>query len=88
MGTLIAVSGLGIITLLIEILNLRKVLIPVVVTSLVAILGLTVAEFYLQESFFDINSFNMIVETPFAKAFSSLFILLAIFIIAISGKFY
>ena len=46
MSTLIAISALGIICLLLEIFNLRKILIPVTLIGLIAVLGLTVTEFY------------------------------------------
>lgn len=88
MSTLIAVSGLGIICLLLEILNLRKALIPVVLLGLVGILGLTITEFYLGDSFIDSDRYNMIVSTPYAKGFSILFIVLTIFIILMSPQFY
>lgn len=88
MSTLIAVSGLGIVCLLLEILNLRKILVPIVVLGLVAILGVTVSEFYLDKSYLDIDNYDMIVSTSYSRGFSSLFILLTIFIIVMSPKFY
>lgn len=88
MSTLIAVSGLGIVSLLLEILNLRKILVPVILLGLVAILGLTVSEFYLGESFFNIDNYGMVVSTSYSRGFSSLFIVLALFIILMSPKFY
>ena len=66
MSTLIAVSGLGILSLLLEILNLRKILVPVVVLGLAGILGMTLAEFYLDKSFLDIDSYNMVVGTAYS----------------------
>lgn len=88
MSTLIAISGLGIASLLLEILNLRKILIPVVLIGLIAILGMTVTEFYLGESFINADKYNMIVPTAFSQGFSILFIILAVLIIAMSPKFY
>ncbi|MDU1889180.1 MAG: NADH-quinone oxidoreductase subunit N [Dysgonomonas sp.] len=89
MSTLIAISGLGIITLLLEIFNLRKVLVPIVVLGLVGILGMTVAEFYyLSKPIIAADEYNMIATTGFSQAFSILFIILAILIIAMSPKFY
>lgn len=88
MSTLIAVSALGIVCLLLEILNLRKILVPVTLLLLAGILGMTVAEFYLGESFFYRDAYNMIVSTSYSRGFSILFITLAIFIIAMSPEFY
>ncbi|MGC4040689.1 MAG: NADH-quinone oxidoreductase subunit N [Flavobacterium sp.] len=84
MNTLIAISGLGIFCLIAEIFNLRKLLVPVAVLGLLAILGLTVSEFDTTASFYN----NMIVVNKFSVAFSSLFIILTIFLIALSGDFY
>lgn len=88
MSTLIAVSGLGIVCLLLEILNLRKILVPVTLLALLGILGMTVAEFYSGESFFYADSYNMIVSTSYSRGFSILFITLATLIIAMSPEFY
>ncbi len=88
MSTLIAVSGLGIVCLLLEILNLRKILVPVTLLALLGILGITVAEFYSGESFFYADSYNMIVGTSYSRGFSILFITLATLIIAMSPEFY
>ncbi|QIK61536.1 NADH-quinone oxidoreductase subunit N [Dysgonomonas sp. HDW5A] len=88
MSTLIAVSALGIVCLLLEILNLRKILVPVTLLALLGILGMTVAEFYSGESFFYADSYNMIVSTSYSRGFSILFITLATLIIAMSPEFY
>lgn len=89
MSTLITISGLGIVTLLLEIFNLRKILVPIVILGLIGILGMTVAEFYyLSEPFFAADKYNMVVTTGFSQAFSILFIVLAILIIAMTPKFY
>lgn len=88
MSTLIAVSGLGIVCLLLEILNLRKILVPLTLLLLLGILGMTVAEFYSGESFFYADSYNMIVSTSYSRGFSILFITLATLIIAMSPEFY
>ena len=45
MNTLIAIIGLGILCLLFEIFNLRKVIVPITILGLLAVLGLTVSEF-------------------------------------------
>jgi NADH-quinone oxidoreductase subunit N len=84
MNTLIAISGLGVFCLIAEILNLRKLLVPVAVLGLLAILGLTVSEYNTPAAFYN----NMIVVDNFSVAFSSLFIVLTIFLVALSGDFY
>jgi NADH-quinone oxidoreductase subunit N len=84
MNTLIAISGLGVFCLIAEIFNLRKLLVPVAVLGLLAILGLTVSEFNTPATFYN----NMIVVNKFSVAFSSLFIILTIFLVALSGDFY
>lgn len=88
MSTLIAISGLGIICLLLEIFNLRKILVPVTLIGLLAVLGMTFTEFYLGELFIAPDKYNMVVPTGFSQGFSMLFIILAILIIAMSPKFF
>ena len=84
MNTLIAITGLGVLCLLFEIFNLRKGIIPITVIGLLAILGLTVSEFNTPGSFYH----NMIVVNKFSVAFSSLFIVLTIFLVILSHNFY
>jgi len=84
MNTLIAIVGLGIVCLLFEILNWRKALVPAMIAGLVAVLGLTISEFGLNASYYS----NMIVTDKFASAFSALFIILTIFLVALSHNFY
>ncbi|MES2410549.1 MAG: NADH-quinone oxidoreductase subunit N [Bacteroidota bacterium] len=84
MNTLIAISGLGVFCLIAEIFNLRKLLVPIAILGLLAILGLTISEFNTPASFYN----NMIVVNKFSVAFSSLFIILTIFLVALSGDFY
>lgn len=88
MSTLIAVSALGIVCLIIEVLNLRKALIPVVIFVLTAILGETLIEFYLGSPFIGPDQYDMIATTGYSYAFSILFIILTVFIILMSPKFY
>ncbi|MDR1090134.1 MAG: NADH-quinone oxidoreductase subunit N [Prevotella sp.] len=88
MSTLITISGLGIISLLLEILNLRKILVPVVLFGLTAILGLAITEFYTGEPVIGADSYNMVTAQGFAQGFSILFIILSILIIMMSPKFY
>ncbi|MEM0542501.1 NADH-quinone oxidoreductase subunit N [Flavobacterium sp. j3] len=84
MNTLIAISGLGVFCLIAEIFNLRKLLVPFTILGLLAILGLTVSEFNSPGSYYN----NMIIVDKFSVAFSALFIILTIFLVALSGDFY
>ena len=84
MTTLIAITGLGILCLLFEILNLRKAIVPFSIIGLLAVLGLTISEFGTTGSFYN----NMIEVSNFSQAFSSLFIVLTIFLVALSHNFY
>ncbi len=84
MNTLIAIIGLGVLCLLFEILDFRKAIIPVTVIGLLGVLGITVSEFNSPESFY----YNMIVVSKFSSAFSGLFIILTIFLLTLSHKFY
>lgn len=84
MTTLIAIIGLGISCLLFEILNLRKFIIPFAIIGLLAILGLTISDYGTQSSYYN----NMIVVDNFSTAFSSLFIVLTIFLVALGNDFY
>ncbi|MGH2665917.1 NADH-quinone oxidoreductase subunit N [Flavobacterium sp.] len=84
MNTLIAISGLGILTLLAEIFNARRIIVPITIVGLLAILGLTASEFGLDKSYYN----NMIVTDKFSSAFSCLFIVITIFLVAMSHDFY
>ncbi|MDD5148893.1 MAG: NADH-quinone oxidoreductase subunit N [Flavobacterium sp.] len=84
MNTLIAITGLGVLCLLFEILNFRKAIVPVTIIGLLAILGLTYSEFNSPASYHN----NMIVVSQFSSAFSALFIVLTIFLVALSHDFY
>lgn len=84
MNTLIAIIGLGVLCLLFEILNLRKAIIPMTILGLLAVLGLTISEFNSPGSYYN----NMMVVDRFSVAFSSLFIVLTIFLVALSHNFY
>jgi NADH-quinone oxidoreductase subunit N len=84
MNTLIAIIGLGVLCLLFEIFNLRKAIVPMVIIGLLGILGLTVSEFNSSESYYN----NMIVVSKFSTAFSCLFIILTIFLVALGHNFY
>lgn len=84
MNTLIAITGLGIFCLLFEILNLRKVIVPITIIGLLGVLALNYYEFGSTASYYN----NMITVSKFSTAFSSLFIVLTIFLVALSHNFY
>ena len=84
MNTLIAIIGLGVLCLLFEIMNFRKAIIPVTILGLIGILGLTLSELNSPATYHN----NMIVVNKFSVAFSSLFIVLTIFLVALSHNFY
>jgi NADH-quinone oxidoreductase subunit N len=84
MNTLIAISGLGVLCLLFEILNFRKAIIPVTILGLLAILGITYTEFNTPASYYN----NMITVSKFSSVFSALFIILTVFLIALAHEYY
>ncbi|MDR7208467.1 NADH-quinone oxidoreductase subunit N [Flavobacterium piscis] len=84
MNTLIAITGLGIFCLLFEILNLRKAIVPITIIGLLGVLALNYYEFGSTESYYN----NMITVSKFSTTFSSLFIVLTIFLVALSHNFY
>lgn len=84
MSTLIAIIGLGILCLIFEIFDFRKAIIPISIIGLLAVLGLNISEFSNPASYYN----NMVVVSKFSTAFSSLFIILTIFLIALGHKFY
>ena len=84
MNTLIAIIGLGVLCLLFEILDFRKAIIPVTIIGLLGVLGLTVADYNAPSSYYK----NMISVNNFSVTFSSLFIVLTIFLVALSHNFY
>ncbi|WP_281231113.1 NADH-quinone oxidoreductase subunit N [Flavobacterium gelatinilyticum] len=84
MNTLIAITGLGILCLLFEILNFRKGIVPFTILGLLGVLALNFCEFGSTASYYN----NMIAVSRFSTAFSSLFIILTIFLVALSHNFY
>ena len=84
MNTLIAVIGLGVLCLLFEIFNLRKAIVPITIIGLLGVLGLTISEYNSTESYYN----NMIIVSKFSTVFSSLFIVLTIFLVALGHNFY
>lgn len=87
MNTLIAISALGVFCLIAEIFNLRKALVPVVVLGLIAVLGTTLNLWSFGELANERYA-NMIVVNKFSSAFSSLFILLTIFLVTMGHDVY
>ena len=84
MNTLIATTALGVLCLLFEIFNLRKAIIPITIVGLIAILGLNITEYGANASYYN----NMIVVDKFTSTFSSFFIVLTIFLVALGHQFY
>lgn len=84
MYTLIAIAGLGLICLIAEIFNLRKAIVPVTILGLLGTLALTYSDFGHQQSYFN----NMVLTNNYSAAFTSLFIILAIFLIALTPDFH
>ena len=84
MNTLIAIIGLGVFCLLFEILNLRKAIVPITILGLIGVLALNFYEFGTEQSYYN----NMVAVSKFSTAFSSLFIVLTIFLVALSHNFY
>ncbi|MDR0229067.1 MAG: NADH-quinone oxidoreductase subunit N [Flavobacteriaceae bacterium] len=84
MNTLIAIGVLAVLVLVLEIINLRKLVIPATIIGLVGILGYTVCNITVVEAHYN----NMFVSSRFANAFTSLFIALTIFLVGLSKDFY
>ncbi|MGL5111080.1 MAG: NADH-quinone oxidoreductase subunit N [Flavobacterium sp.] len=84
MNTLIAIIGLGVLCLLFEILDFRKGIIPVTIIGLLGVLGLTISNYDMPAAYYH----NMIVVSNYSVTFSSLFIVLTIFLVALSHNFY
>ena len=84
MKTIVYTSSLGLVCMLAEMFNLRKFILPVAVLGLVAIFGLNIFSWGTNQGFYH----NMIVVDNYSVAFSGLLIMLAIFIVVLSGDFY
>jgi NADH-quinone oxidoreductase subunit N len=87
MQVFLTILSLGVFCLLAEIFNLRKLLIPVTVIGLLAVLGISLKLWSIDSSI-DTSYLNMMATTKFSSAFSSLFIVLTIFILLLSEDFY
>lgn len=87
MKTLIYTSGLGIVCMLAEMLNLRKGVVPLAVVGLLAIFGVTVLDIDLIS--INASTFNnMLVNDSFGTAFSALLLFLGALLITLSTSFY
>ncbi|AWA29572.1 NADH-quinone oxidoreductase subunit N [Flavobacterium magnum] len=84
MNLLIAITGLGVLCLMFEIFNLRKALVPLVILGLLGALALDISEY---DAIITSNN-NMVTVNNFSVAFSGLFIILTIFLVALSHNFY
>ncbi|ENA1815081.1 NADH-quinone oxidoreductase subunit N [Flavobacterium psychrophilum] len=84
MNTLIYISALGILSLLAEIFNARKAIVPITIIGLLAIFGFNISEYNHLGSYYN----NMMVVDKFSVAFSSLFIIITVFLVALSHEFY
>jgi NADH-quinone oxidoreductase subunit N len=84
MNTLIATIGLGVLCLVFEIFNARKAIVPIAILGLLGILGLNISEFDYPSSYYN----SMVVVNNFSVAFSSLFIVLTIFLVALGHDVY
>ncbi len=87
MNTLIAIGSLGILVLLLEVFGARKTIIPVTIIGLLVALGISLGGYCTESgpaSFFN----NTIIEDNYSRGFSSLFILLTIFLVLMSGDYY
>ena len=84
MNILLAVIGLGILCLLLEIMNFRKAIVPLSIAGLVGVLVLTAEQFGKVESHYN----DMIVTNPYSVGFTALFVLLTLLLITMSEEFY
>ena len=62
MNTLIYISGLGILSLLAEIFNARKIIVPITIVGLLAILGFNISTYNQIGTYYN----NMIVVDKFS----------------------
>ena len=94
MEILIAITGLGILCLIAEIFNLRKAIVPVTVTGLLAVfvyIGLKITglsgDLFPGFGFDEKSFYNMYATTSYSLAFSGLFILLTAFLVTLTPDF-
>ncbi len=84
MNTFIAIIGLGVLCLVFEIFNARKAIVPITIVGLLGILGLNISQFDYPSSYYN----SMIVVNNFSVAFSGLFIVLTLFLVALGQDVY
>lgn len=84
MNTLIALASLAVLILVLEIINLRKTIVPLTLIGLLVALGFNICDYGTTASFFN----NMIVVNKTTTLFNSLFIILTFFIVALGHSFY
>ncbi len=84
MKTLVYTSALGLLCMLAEMFNLRKFILPLAVAGLLAIFGLNAMSWGVNQGFYQ----NMVVIDNYSVVFSGLLIMLAVFIVILSGNFY
>ena len=84
MKTLEYTSALGLLCMVAEMFNLRKLVWPLCIVGLIAIFGLNITSWGVNAGFYN----NMVVIDNFSVAFSGLLILLALFIVILAGNFY
>lgn len=82
MSLLVSVVILGVLVLVLEILQWRKAIVPVAVTALLVLFGLTIYELLTGNDIIEIPGFTeMIVFNQYARGFSALFLLLTALIL-------
>jgi NADH-quinone oxidoreductase subunit N len=84
MKTLVYTSLLGLLSMVLEMLNLRRFVLPVCVLGLAVIFGLNVQSWGVNHAFYS----GMVVVDNFSVAFSGVLILLTALILILAGNFY
>lgn len=84
MNTLIYTTVLGLACLVLELLNFRKAIAPIVALGLLAIVGFNTLSWDLDEGFYS----NMIFIDNYAVVFSGLIVLIGAVVVALSHQFY
>lgn len=88
MNALIYTSALGIICLLAEIFNLRKLIIPIAIAGLLVILGTITLDWNADNSVREAALYNMLRADSFSLTFSGLLISLTVLLLMLSADFY
>lgn len=84
MNTLIALAGLAVLILVLEIINLRKIIVPLTIIGLLAALGISICDMANEAGYYH----NMIIVNKSNMLYTSLFIVLTVFIVMLSEDFY